>query len=139
MPCLPCCALQRSLDALEGLWAGGYFRAPERYRLAFREFGTTLGVQAGCMAGRELGRLKTPGSMACQSWRLVGLLFLLGRLSWTLWTLTLEMWGCSTACKAPRPALRACAGEPSGGAGLAAAGDPAAPALGAAPVHTRHR
>ncbi|KAL4419587.1 hypothetical protein ABPG77_004836 [Micractinium sp. CCAP 211/92] len=41
---------QRSLDALEGLWAGGYFRAPERYRLAFREFGTTLGVQVSPQA-----------------------------------------------------------------------------------------
>jgi hypothetical protein len=36
---------KRSLQSLERLWSRGYFEAPLRYRLAFREFGTTLGVQ----------------------------------------------------------------------------------------------
>lgn len=34
-----------STRALELLWSGGYFLAPTYYRLAFREFGTTIGVQ----------------------------------------------------------------------------------------------
>lgn len=38
-------AVQRSLAALEELWGEGYFRQPEGWRLAFREFGSTLGVQ----------------------------------------------------------------------------------------------
>ncbi|KAL4457319.1 hypothetical protein ABPG75_012184 [Micractinium tetrahymenae] len=42
---------ERSLDALEDLWSRGYFRAPEHFRLAFREFGTTLGVQVNPQAG----------------------------------------------------------------------------------------
>lgn len=37
--------MQRSLAALEELWGEGYFRQPEGWRLAFREFGSTLGVQ----------------------------------------------------------------------------------------------
>lgn len=37
---------QRSLSALEELWGEGYFRRSQQWRLAFREFGTTLGVQA---------------------------------------------------------------------------------------------
>ncbi|KAK9828757.1 hypothetical protein WJX72_001940 [[Myrmecia] bisecta] len=36
---------ERSLEGLEALWEEGYFEMPPRYRLAFREFGTTLGVQ----------------------------------------------------------------------------------------------
>ena len=43
---LPSPTAQRSLAALEGLWGGGYFSMPQHYRLGFREFGTTLGVQA---------------------------------------------------------------------------------------------
>jgi len=35
----------RSLQGLEQLWKAGQFKLPERYRLAFREFGTTIGVQ----------------------------------------------------------------------------------------------
>jgi len=42
-----------SLAALERLWQSGYFRAPERYRLAFREFGTTIGVQVNPKAGTQ--------------------------------------------------------------------------------------
>jgi hypothetical protein len=34
-----------SLSSLEDLWTGGEFHAPKNYRLAFREFGTTIGVQ----------------------------------------------------------------------------------------------
>jgi hypothetical protein len=36
----------RSLRALETLWQAGAFEESDRYRLAFREFGTTIGVQA---------------------------------------------------------------------------------------------
>lgn len=35
----------RSADALDLLWESGYFQQPPGYRLAFREFGTTLGFQ----------------------------------------------------------------------------------------------
>jgi len=35
----------RSLQALEMLWQEGQFNLPPKYRLAFREFGTTIGVQ----------------------------------------------------------------------------------------------
>jgi len=35
----------RSLESLQYLWSGGVFSLPARYRLAFREFGTTIGVQ----------------------------------------------------------------------------------------------
>jgi hypothetical protein len=34
-----------SINSLEQLYKGGEFDAPTRYRLAFREFGTTIGVQ----------------------------------------------------------------------------------------------
>ncbi|PSC74574.1 hypothetical protein C2E20_2186 [Micractinium conductrix] len=44
---------QRSAAALEELWKDGYFYAPSRYRLAFREFGTTLGVQVNPAAGQR--------------------------------------------------------------------------------------
>lgn len=37
--------MQRSLAALEALWAEGYFRQAPQHRLAFREFGATLGLQ----------------------------------------------------------------------------------------------
>lgn len=36
---------RRSLTALEALWAAGEFAELRRRRLAFREFGTTIGVQ----------------------------------------------------------------------------------------------
>lgn len=39
-----------SLQALERLYAAGYFTQPSEYRLAFREFGTTLGVQVNKLA-----------------------------------------------------------------------------------------
>jgi hypothetical protein len=39
------CNMQRSLAALEALWAEGYFRQAPQHRLAFREFGATLGLQ----------------------------------------------------------------------------------------------
>jgi len=35
----------KSSSSLEDLWNQGYFDAPLRYRLGFREFGTTLGTQ----------------------------------------------------------------------------------------------
>jgi len=35
----------RSLSALEILWQSGAFEGPQRTRLAFREFGTAIGVQ----------------------------------------------------------------------------------------------
>jgi len=40
----------RSLGHLEELWQDGYFDEPSGFRLAFREFGTTLGVQVNPMA-----------------------------------------------------------------------------------------
>jgi hypothetical protein len=41
-----------ALRALEGLFEGGYFDQPAQRRLAFREFGATLGVQVGaCRLG----------------------------------------------------------------------------------------
>src|SRR5690606_32148617 len=36
---------QTALNAIEELWDTGYFRMSRNYRLAFREFGTTIGVQ----------------------------------------------------------------------------------------------
>lgn len=36
----------RAMTSLENLWNKDYFEMPVKYRLAFREFGTTLGVQA---------------------------------------------------------------------------------------------
>jgi hypothetical protein len=33
------------VESLEQLWQLGYFSQPERFRLAFREFGATIGVQ----------------------------------------------------------------------------------------------
>ena len=44
---------ERSLDALELLWRGGAFQAPRRARLAFREFGTAIGVQVNPRAPPE--------------------------------------------------------------------------------------
>ena len=43
----------RSFNALETLWQHGYFRQPTGYRLAFREFGTTLGAQVSSGAPQE--------------------------------------------------------------------------------------
>jgi hypothetical protein len=42
---------EAALEGLEALWRGGLFEAPGRYRLAFREFGTTLGLvrARGCV------------------------------------------------------------------------------------------
>ena len=37
---------RRAAGALEALWGAGYFAQAAANRLAFREFGTTLGVQA---------------------------------------------------------------------------------------------
>lgn len=50
-----------SLAGLDGLWAAGYFDQPLRRRLAFREMGAALGVQAllavrPATAGAELWR-----------------------------------------------------------------------------------
>lgn len=42
---------KRSLAALEALWAEGYFRQAPQHRLAFREFGATLGLQVNSEAG----------------------------------------------------------------------------------------
>lgn len=36
---------KRSADSLDLLWESGYFQQPPGFRLAFREFGTTLGFQ----------------------------------------------------------------------------------------------
>src|SRR5690606_19766859 len=38
---------RRAVTALEGLWLSGYFsqKRSRKFRLAFREFGTTIGVQ----------------------------------------------------------------------------------------------
>jgi len=38
------------LTSLEKLWQKGYFQSSQSYRLAFREFGTTLGVQCHNLA-----------------------------------------------------------------------------------------
>eukprot|EP01121_Diplochlamys_sp_Union-15-3_P010204 TRINITY_DN2845_c0_g3_i2.p1 TRINITY_DN2845_c0_g3~~TRINITY_DN2845_c0_g3_i2.p1 ORF type:complete len:349 (+),score=50.49 TRINITY_DN2845_c0_g3_i2:112-1158(+) len=43
----------RSLKSLEGLWSMGYFNAHPKYRLAFREFGTTIGVQVHPHASQD--------------------------------------------------------------------------------------
>ena len=44
---------ERSAAGLGELWDEGYFKAPPGFRLAFREFGTTLGVQVNEFAGEE--------------------------------------------------------------------------------------
>jgi len=44
---------KRSLESLEGLWKTGSFSGSTRYRLAFREFGTTIGVQVNRRAGEQ--------------------------------------------------------------------------------------
>jgi len=44
---------KRSAEMLEYLWKAGEFEENERYRLAFREFGTTLGVQVNQYASKE--------------------------------------------------------------------------------------
>jgi len=41
----------RSIDALDYLWKSGAFLLPDRYRLAFREFGTAIGVQTNLKGG----------------------------------------------------------------------------------------
>ncbi len=41
-----------SFRTLEVLWQGGAFEEAARYRLAFREFGTTIGVQVNPAAPR---------------------------------------------------------------------------------------
>jgi hypothetical protein len=41
---------ERSLGTLEALWQRGAFEEAARYRLAFREFGTTIGVQTNARA-----------------------------------------------------------------------------------------
>jgi len=43
----------KSLSSLEYLYSRGYFDMPVRYRLAFREFGTTIGVKTNKAAGAE--------------------------------------------------------------------------------------
>ena len=43
----------RSLSALEALWQSGAFEEPQRLRLAFREFGTAIGVQTNPTAPKE--------------------------------------------------------------------------------------
>jgi hypothetical protein len=35
-----------SLRSLDGMWEDGYFDDPLKWRLAFREFGTSIGLQA---------------------------------------------------------------------------------------------
>ncbi|KAH7623742.1 hypothetical protein NADE_008560 [Nannochloris sp. 'desiccata'] len=40
----------QSIQSLDKLWRDGYFSEPAGYRLAFREFGTTLGVQVNPVA-----------------------------------------------------------------------------------------
>jgi hypothetical protein len=44
---------QRSITSLDYLYRRGYFDMPVKYRLAFREFGTTIGVQVNGVAGAE--------------------------------------------------------------------------------------
>lgn len=44
---------KRSAAGLHELWEEGYFKEPPGFRLAFREFGTTLGVQVNEVAGEE--------------------------------------------------------------------------------------
>ncbi|CAF4497660.1 unnamed protein product, partial [Rotaria magnacalcarata] len=43
----------KSLQALEELWQHGDFREPLNQRLAFREFGTTIGAQVNDKASEE--------------------------------------------------------------------------------------
>ena len=43
----------RSLGALEAMWQRGDFEGPQRARLAFREFGTAIGVQTTPTAPKE--------------------------------------------------------------------------------------
>jgi len=44
---------KRSSESLEQLWQGGYFTGHPSRRLAFREFGTTIGVQVNQRAGEH--------------------------------------------------------------------------------------
>jgi hypothetical protein len=37
---------------LDGLWKEGYFDGPLHWRLAFREFGTSIGLQVRCVEDR---------------------------------------------------------------------------------------
>lgn len=62
----PCARLQRSADALGALWSRGYFRQPEPHRLAFREFGTTLGVQVGAERWTCMRACAGSGPMPCR-------------------------------------------------------------------------
>jgi len=43
----------KSIKALDSLYKEGYFSMPKKHRLAFREFGTTTGVQVNPIAGEE--------------------------------------------------------------------------------------
>jgi len=43
----------QSIQRLDKLWKDGYFSEPAGYRLAFREFGTTLGVQVNPIAAKS--------------------------------------------------------------------------------------
>jgi hypothetical protein len=57
---------QVSLRSLDRLWAEGYFEAPFKYRLAFREFGTSIGLQALMsvrldMPGKQLWQQRIEG------------------------------------------------------------------------------
>jgi len=43
----------RAIKSLDRLYQTGYFNAPRKYRLGFREFGTTIGGQVNPMAGKD--------------------------------------------------------------------------------------
>jgi len=42
-----------SMESLSEMWKSGYFKEPSKYRLAFREFGTSLGLQTHPAVGKE--------------------------------------------------------------------------------------
>ncbi len=46
---------KESLSSINELWTHGYFRSRSYYRLAFREFGTTIGVQVNPIVQRKSG------------------------------------------------------------------------------------
>ncbi len=55
----------RSLRALEILWQAGAFEESDRHRLAFREFGTTIGVQARHCAHVMFALMRVPSARVC--------------------------------------------------------------------------
>lgn len=62
---------RRSAAGLDALWNDGYFREPAGFRLAFRELGTTLGVQVNAAAGAAWRDSRAPALHAFWAPRLL--------------------------------------------------------------------